>query len=66
MRRLVTSACTPVFLTALIAAALLSPLATAPTAQAAQAKKTATKAEPEPAGPPVEISGRVAVGLDKV
>lgn len=62
MRRIFPSAALPV----LLAAALLFPLAQAPQAQAAQAKKTSTKAEPEPAGEPVEISGRVAVGLDKV
>lgn len=66
MRSLFPSACTSLLLAGLIAAAPLSPLPTVPSAQAAQAKKTAAKADPLPAGEPVEISGRVAVGLDKV
>lgn len=66
MRRLSLSALMPVLLAALLASAALVPLAAVPPALAAQAKKTAAKAEPEPAGEPVEISGRVAVGLDKV
>lgn len=66
MRSLFPSACTSLLLAGLIAAAPLSPLPTIPSAQAAQAKKTEAKADPLPAGEPVEISGRVAVGLDKV
>jgi hypothetical protein len=63
MRRIVLPAILSVLFAALAA---LSPLDPAQQAQAAQPKKTAAKAEPLPAGDPVEISGRVAVGLDKV
>ncbi len=66
MRRHFPSTCTSLLLAGFIAAASFSPLATVPSALAAQAKKTAAVADPLPAGDPVEISGRVAVGLDKV
>ena len=65
MRRTTPSLCTPAALLVLAALVLTSLPPLCP-AQAAQPKKSAAQAEPAPQGEPVEISGRVAVGLDKV
>lgn len=63
MRRTIPSSLLSVLLAVL---SVLSPLALAQQTLAAQPKKAAAKDEALPAGDPVEISGRVAVGLDKV
>lgn len=65
MRRTTPHLCRTAAFLMLAAFALSSPPLLS-LARAAQPGKSATKAEAAPQGEPVEISGRVAIGLDKV